>query len=79
MTCGLMGWSAKKLFALSFILFKKHATVKAPLSPRGGLINFGSSRGGLYREGAYWEGAYSQNQVTSIYLVAFQFSYPVFC
>ena len=25
------------------------------------------------------EGAYSQNQVTRIYLVAFQFFHPIFC
>ena len=55
--------------------------MKALLSPPGGgLFNFGPSRGGLNREGAYYKrGAYSQIQVTRIYLVAFQFFYPIFC
>ena len=49
---------------------------KSSFKPPGGLFNFEPSRGGgLVKEG----GAYSQNQVTRMYLVAFQFFYPVFC
>ena len=62
------------------IHFFKSFTVKALLSPQGGFINFGPSREGLNRGGLIREGgAYSQNQVTRIYLVAFQFFYPIFC
>ena len=39
--------------AMNFKLF--HNTVKALLSPRGGLFNFGHSRGGLIREGGLLE------------------------
>ena len=56
------------------------ATVKALLSPRGAYLILDLPEGGLYREGGLLErGAYSQNQVTRIYLVAFQFFYPIFC
>ena len=56
------------------------ATVKALLSPRGAYLISDLPEGGLNREGGLLErGAYSQNQVTMIYLVAFQFFYPIVC
>ena len=55
-------------------------TVKALLSPRGAYLISDLPEGGLNREGGLLErGAYSQNQVTRIYLVAFQFFYPIVC
>ena len=54
--------------------------VKALLSPRGAYLISDLPEGGLNREGGLLErGAYSQNQVTRIYLVAFQFFYPIVC
>ena len=53
---------------------------KSSVKPPGGLFNFGPSRGGLIERGLVREGgAYSQNQLTRIYLEAFQFFYPLFC
>ena len=44
------------------------------LKPPGrGFFNFGHSRGSLIRERAYQRGrAYSQNQMTRVYVIAFQ-------
>ena len=57
------------------------ATVKALLSPRGALLISDLPEGGLNRGGGLIRegGAYPQNQVKRIYLVAFQFFYPIVC
>ena len=45
----------------------------------GAFFNFGHSRGGLNREGSLLENwAYSQNQMTLIRMIAFQFFYSIF-
>ena len=55
-------------------------TVRALSSPRGAYLVSDLAEGGLNREwGLLERGAHSQNQVTSTYLVAFQFVYPIFC
>ena len=53
---------------------------KALLNPRGAYLISDLPEGGLIERGLFRErGAYSQNQVTRIYLEAFQFFYPIFC
>ena len=48
-------WLAKSFdFSIDF-LFDLSLTVKALSSPRGGLFNFGHSRGGLIREGSLFK------------------------
>ena len=52
-----------------------YKTVKALLSPWGAYLISDTPEGG----GLSQRGTYSQNQMTRIYMIAFQFLYPIFC
>ena len=67
------------MYVISICCLDNHSvhTVKASFSPRregGGLFNFRHFRGGLLEREAY-----SQNQMTRMYMIGFQFFYPIIC
>ena len=59
--------------------YKEYVYQKSSIKPPGAHLISDLPERGLDREGSFTrQGAYSQNQVTRIYLVAFQFFYPIF-
>ena len=68
----------ERLFVSILSAYLDRVYRNSSIKPPGGLFDFGPSRGGLLETWAHERGAYSQNQVTRICLLAFQFFYPIF-